>query len=78
MGDVIGNLNSRRAEIEGMMPRGDLQAIACVVPLAEMFGYATVLRSCTQGRGTFTMVFSHYAELPAEISKRILGGPFHP
>jgi elongation factor G len=73
MGDVIGNLNSRRAEIEGMMPRGDMQAITCSVPLAEMFGYATALRSCTQGRGTFTMEFSHYSELPTEIAERILG-----
>ena len=68
-GDVIGNLNARRAEIEGMKPRGDMQAMTCVVPLAEMFGYATALRSCTQGRGTFTMEFSHYAELPPEIAQ---------
>ena len=73
VGDVIGNLNSRRAEIEGIMPRADMQAITCSVPLAEMFGYATSLRSCTQGRGTFTMEFSHYSELPTEITERILG-----
>ena len=74
-GDVIGDLNSRRAEITAMVPRGDMQAISCFVPLAQMFGYATDLRSLTQGRGTFTMEFAHYAELPQEIMERILGGP---
>ncbi len=72
-GDVIGDLNARRAEITGIIPRGDLQAINCLVPLAEMFGYVTAIRSFTQGRGTFTMEFSHYAELPQEITERMLG-----
>lgn len=74
VGDVIGDLNARRAHIEGMMPRGELQAIECLVPLAEMFGYATHVRSMTQGRGTFTMEFDHYAVLPREVAEKILGG----
>ncbi len=74
-GDVIGDLNARRAEVKSVMPRGDMQVINCIAPLGQMFGYATDLRSLTQGRGTFTMEFSHYAELPQEIAERILGGP---
>jgi elongation factor G len=74
-GDVIGNLSSRRAQIEGMEPRGDgTQAIRATVPLAEMFGYATVLRSMTQGRGVFTMEFFHYAEIPENMARKIVGG----
>jgi elongation factor G len=73
-GDVLGNLTARRAEIEGMNPRpGGIQAIDARVPLAEMFGYATELRSMTQGRGTFTMEFDHYARVPASIAEAILG-----
>jgi len=62
VGDVIGDLNSRRAQIEGMESRGAVQAVRAHAPLAEMFGYATTLRSLTQGRGTFTMEFDYYAE----------------
>jgi elongation factor G len=62
VGDVIGDLNSRRAQIEGMEVRGNLQAVRAHAPLAEMFGYATALRSLTQGRGTFTMEFDYYAQ----------------
>jgi elongation factor G len=62
VGDVIGDLNSRRAQIEGMESRGAVQAVQAHAPLAEMFGYATALRSLTQGRGTFTMEFDYYAE----------------
>jgi elongation factor G len=62
VGDVIGDLNSRRAQIEGMEARGAVQAVRAHAPLAEMFGYATSLRSLTQGRGTFTMEFDYYAE----------------
>ena len=62
VGEAMGDLNSRRAQIEGMEARGALQAVQAHVPLAEMFGYATALRSLTQGRGTFTMEFDYYAE----------------
>ncbi|MGQ9557159.1 MAG: elongation factor G [Desulfurispora sp.] len=72
MGDVIGDLNSRRGHIEEMEPRGNAQVIHAKVPLAEMFGYATELRSRTQGRGTYTMQFSHYAEVPASIAENII------
>ncbi len=73
-GDVIGDLNARRGVIEGMEPRtGGMQAIRGHVPLAETFGYATDLRSSTQGRGSFTMEFDYYAPVPVEVSNRILG-----
>ncbi|MCL6476830.1 MAG: elongation factor G [Peptococcaceae bacterium] len=72
LGDVIGDLNSRRGRIEEMEPRGNTQVIHAQVPLAEMFGYATDLRSVTQGRGTFTMQFSHYAEVPQNIAEGII------
>jgi len=75
VGDIIGNLNARRAQIEGMEPRsGGIQAVRALVPLGEMFGYATDLRSMTQGRGTFTMEFDHYDEVPPEVAERIIGG----
>ncbi|MDO8885945.1 elongation factor G [Candidatus Oleimmundimicrobium sp.] len=72
MGDVIGDLNGRRGRIEGIEPRVGSQIIKAFVPLAEMFGYATVLRSKTQGRATYTMQFKHYEEVPASISKEII------
>ena len=72
LGDVIGNLNQRKAQIEGIERRADLQAIKVFAPLAEMFGYATDLRSMTQGRGTFTMEFDHYSEVSKETADRIL------
>lgn len=72
MGDVIGDVNSRRGHIEGIEPRGGAQVIRGFVPLAEMFGYATDLRSKTQGRGTYTMQFSHYAEVPKSIAESII------
>jgi elongation factor G len=68
IGDVMGDLNSRRAQIEGMESRGAVQAVHAHAPLAEMFGYATALRSLTQGRGTFTMEFDYYAEAQKELS----------
>jgi elongation factor G len=71
MGDVIGNVNSRRGRIEGMEARMSDQVIRAQVPLSEMFGYATDLRSRTQGRGTFTMQFSHYEEVPKSITEKI-------
>jgi len=72
MGDVIGDLNSRRGRIEGMELRGTSQIIRSHVPLAEMFGYATDLRSRTQGRGSFTMHFGRYEEAPAAIAEEII------
>ena len=71
MGDVIGDINARRGRIEEMEPRGVNQVIHGFVPLAEMFGYATELRSRTQGRGTYTMQFSHYEEVPPSITESI-------
>ena len=68
VGDVMGDLNSRRAQIEGMEARGAVQAVRAHAPLAEMFGYATTLRSLTQGRGTFTMEFDYYAEAEKVLS----------
>ena len=71
MGDVIGGLNSRRGRIEGMETENSESKINGFVPLSEMFGYATSLRSSTQGRGTFTMTFDHYEEVPKAISQQI-------
>ena len=71
LGDVMGDLNSRRGKIEGFTARKDAQVIKATVPLAEMFGYATILRSMTQGRAIFTMQFSHYYEVPKSISDEI-------
>jgi elongation factor G len=72
MGDVIGDLNSRRGRIEGMEARPGTQIIKSFVPLATMFGYATDLRSRTQGRATYTMHFSHYEEVPKQIADEII------
>ena len=72
MGDVIGNLSSRRGRIEGMEQRGNSQVIRAQVPLAEMFGYATDLRSRTQGRATYSMQFNSYQEVPESVSKEIV------
>jgi elongation factor G len=72
MGDVIGDLNSRRGRIEGMELRGTTQIIKSMVPLAEMFGYATELRSRTQGRGSFTMHFGKYDEVPGGLAEEIV------
>ncbi|MBV6431003.1 MAG: Elongation factor G [Bryobacteraceae bacterium] len=72
MGDVIGDLNSRRGRIEGMELRGTSQIVKAMVPLAQMFGYATELRSRTQGRGSFTMHFGKYEEVPAAIAEEII------
>ncbi|MGH2408299.1 MAG: elongation factor G [Candidatus Limnocylindrales bacterium] len=71
MGDVIGDLNSRRGHVDGMESRGTTQVVRAFVPLAAMFGYATDLRSMTQGRATFSMEFSHYAEVPASIASEL-------
>src|SRR3990167_215 len=71
-GDVTGDLNSRRAQIDQIGERGQLKTAHAIIPLAEMFGYATDLRSMTQGRGTSTMEFSHYAEVPNNIAQQII------
>ncbi|MCC6223607.1 MAG: elongation factor G [Thermoleophilia bacterium] len=72
LGDVMGDLNSRRGRVEGLEPRGNAQVVRARVPLATMFGYATDLRSMTQGRATFTMQFDRYEEVPATISTEIV------
>ncbi len=72
MGDVIGSLNSRRGQIQGMEPRGNAQVVNAHVPLAEMFGYATDLRSISQGRATFTMFLDHYAQVPKGIQDQLV------
>ena len=72
MGDVIGDLNSRRGRVDGMEMRGGAEHINAFVPLAEMFGYATDLRSKTQGRGVYTMTFDHYEEVPKNVAEKII------
>lgn len=72
MGDVMGDLNSRRGRIEGMEARANAQVIRAMVPLSEMFGYSTVLRSRTQGRGVYSMVIDHYEEVPKFIAEEII------
>ena len=73
MGDVMGDLNGRRGKVEGMEPRGNAQVVNANVPLSEMLGYSTDLRSKTQGRATYTMQFSHYEQAPKSIAKEIIG-----
>jgi len=72
MGDVLGDLNARRGHIQGFDTRGNVQVIRGLVPLAQMFGYATDLRSMTQGRGTYSMEFSHYEQVPDNIAAEII------
>ncbi len=72
MGDIMGDVTSRRGRVEGMEARGNAQVVKAMVPLAEMFGYATSLRSRTQGRGTYSMHFDHYEEVPKSISEEII------
>jgi len=74
LGDVSGDLSSKRARIEKMSERGNMKVIDAKVPLAEMFGYATKLRSMTEGRGSFTMEFDHYAQVPENIAQQIVEG----
>ena len=71
-GDVMGDLNSRRGRVEGLEMRGGAQVVKCFVPLKEMFGYATTIRSLTQGRATYTMLFDHYDQVPNNISEEII------
>jgi len=72
LGDVMGDLNARRGRVEGLEQRGNAQVVRARAPLATMFGYATDLRSTTQGRATFTMQFDRYEEVPATISSEIV------
>ena len=72
LGDIMGDITSRRGRVEGMEARGNAQVVSAQVPLSEMFGYATSLRSATQGRGTYSMVFDHYEEVPKSISEEII------
>jgi elongation factor G len=72
MGDVIGDLNSRRGQVDGMDSRGSTQVVRAFVPLAEMFGYATDLRSMTQGRASYSMELSHYAEVPGNLAQELV------
>ena len=72
LGDVIGNINARRGNISGILPRKDAQVVSVVVPLSEMFGYATQLRSISQGRAIYTMQFSHYEPAPQGVASEII------
>ncbi|MEK4231146.1 elongation factor G [Solibacillus sp. FSL H8-0538] len=72
LGDIMGNITSRRGRVEGMEARGNSQVVRSMVPLSEMFGYATTLRSATQGRGVFSMTFDHYEEVPKSIAADII------
>ena len=71
MGDIIGDLNSRRGQVSGMDQRGNARVIDATVPLSSMFGYVNTLRSMSQGRAQYTMQFSHYAEVPANVADEI-------
>ena len=73
LGDVMGNVSSRRGRVDGTEVRGQDQIIHAYVPLSEMFGYTTDLRSRTQGRGMFTMQFDHYEEVPKSVAEKIIG-----
>jgi elongation factor G len=73
LGDVMGDINSRRGQLEGMEAQDGAQVIKAHVPLSEMFGYATDLRSKSQGRGNYTMLFSHYDQVPNSIAEKIMG-----
>ncbi|MGM0877618.1 MAG: elongation factor G [Bacillota bacterium] len=72
MGDIMGQVTARRGRVEGMEARGNAQVVRAMIPLSEMFGYATALRSSTQGRGVFTMHFDHYEEVPKSVSEEII------
>jgi elongation factor G len=72
MGDIIGDLNKRRGQIQNMDSKGNARVVKAIVPLSEQFGYVTVLRTLSSGRATSTMEFSHYAEVPASLAKEII------
>jgi len=71
LGAVVGDLNSRRGKINGMVPRDGMTVVAVCVPLSEMFGYANALRNISQGRAVFTMEFAKYSQVPVEVSMKI-------
>jgi elongation factor G len=71
MGDVIGDLSSRRGTVQGMDSRGNARVVNAMVPLAQMFGYVNNLRSMSQGRASYSMVFDHYEEVPANVAEEI-------
>ena len=71
MGDIIGDLNSRRGMVNGMDQRANARVVDAMVPLANMFGYVNTLRSLSQGRAQFTMVFDHYQEVPKDIAEKV-------
>jgi elongation factor G len=71
MGDVIGDLNSRRGQVQGTDSRGNAQTVDAIVPLANMFGYVNELRSFSQGRAQYTMQFSHYEEVPQQVADEV-------
>ena len=71
MGDIIGDLNSRRGQVSGMDQRGNARVVDATVPLSNMFGYVNTLRSMSQGRAQYTMVFDHYAEVPQAVADEI-------
>jgi elongation factor G len=73
MGNVVGDLNSKRGQVGQMSDRGPAKVIDAQVPLAEMFGYATQLRSMTQGRAAYAMEFLHYAEVPKNVAQELIG-----
>jgi len=73
LGDVMGNLSSRRGSVSGIELNNGIQSISANVPLSEMFGYSTDLRSLSQGRGNFSMQFSHYDELPRSLAEKVIG-----
>ena len=72
MGDIIGDLNKRRGQIQGMESKGTARVVKAMVPLSEMFGYVTVLRTISSGRATSSMEFSHFEEVPANLAKEII------
>jgi elongation factor G len=72
LGDVIGDLSARRGKVGGMTQRGDAQVVAAEVPLSEMFGYSTTLRSMSQGRAVYTMQFDHYEQVPKAVEEQIV------
>ncbi len=74
MGDITGSLNSKRGQIEGMEERGMARAVKAKVPLSEMFGYTTALRSMTEGRASFSMEFDHYEVVPPNVAQTIIAG----
>ena len=73
MGNIVGDLNAKRGQIGQMSDRANVKVVDAMVPLAEMFGYATSLRSMSQGRASYTMEFDHYAEAPSNITEEIIG-----